>query len=188
MANNDENYPLERRTAEIERLNIQHRLLVRAAGCHLHPSINRKLPSEPKIAEVATGTGIFLTELSQQLPPQSILDGYDISPEAFTPPGELPSNVRLSILDAKQPPPTELQGTYDVVLIRFINIALRTPDDWLAVAKHASSLLRPGGALQWIEANFQGLNVVLLTEPETKTTAIEKGTKQVEPMLQHASR
>lgn len=188
MANEVEKYPLGRQSVEIERLNTQHRLLVRATGYHLHPSIERKLPSEPKIAEVATGTGIFLTELSRQLPPESSFHGYDISADSFTPTNDLPKNVHLSVLDAKQPPPPDLHGKYDVVLIRFINIALRTPDDWMAVAKHASSLLKPGGALQWIEANFQGLNVVLQTAPETKITAIEKGTKAVEPMLVHASK
>lgn len=187
MASGTDSYPMQRRIAETERLNAQHRLLVRAAGFLLHPSIKREVPLEPKIAELATGTGIFLTELSEKFPPEATFDGFDISDNAFTPNEDLPKNVSLTTLDAKQGAPSELQGKYDVVLIRFLNIALPTDEDWLAVAEHASSLLKPGGAIQWIEAALQDLNVVLQTEPETKTTAIERAQKQTKGMFEHCS-
>lgn len=181
-------YPLERDQTETERLNTQHALLVRATGSLLHPSITRSLPpEEPKIAELATGTGIWLIELASHLPQGAKLDGYDISSSAFTIPEDLPSNVSLSILDAKQTPSPELRGRYDAVHIRFMNVALPTDEDWELVARHASALLKPGGALQWVEAGFQGLTTVYSTEPETKTTALERAAAKAAELLGHAS-
>jgi hypothetical protein len=55
-------------------------------------------------------------------------------------------------MDARQTPGLELQGRYDVVFVRFLNIAM-TPDDWAKVAHTAFLMLRPGGSIQWYEAD-----------------------------------
>lgn len=132
--------------------------------------IQRRLTQEPKIAELATGTGAFLIDLAQVFP-TATLDGYDISSASFTPAESLPENVTLSLSDAKQSAAPELHGRYDLVCIRFMNVALLPPDDWISVAKHAVQLLKPGGALQWIEGNFIQAMTVLQSTPETKTAA-----------------
>lgn len=154
-------------------------------GYHLHPIIKRNLPQEPKIAELATGTGAFLVDLSKQLSSRATLDGYDISDVSYLPSTELPQNVSLNLVDAKQPAAAELRGKYDVVCIRFMNVALMPPDDWIAVATHAMQLLKPGGALQWIEGDFLQCVTVLQSEPETKTAALEKATPQTIGKLPH---
>jgi len=141
----------------------------------LHPLIQRTLPSSPSVAELATGTGAFLVDLAQTLPPTAKLDAFDISADSFLPKNELPANVTLSVSDARQPPPDEAKGKYDVVCIRFLNAGLM-PDDWQAVAQHAWALLKAGGALQWIEGDLLQLCTPLRSEPETKTAALEKGS------------
>ena len=50
------------------------------------------------------------------------------------------------------------------------------PDDWQTVAQHAWALLKPGGALQWIEGDLLQVCTPLRPEPETKTAALEKGS------------
>lgn len=48
--------------------------------------------------------------------------------------------------------------------------------DWHPVASHAFQLLKPGGALQWIEANFAQVLPILQSHPDAVTSASEKGT------------
>ena len=52
------------------------------------------------------------------------------------------------------------------------------PEDWKAVASHAVHLLKPGGALQWIEGDFPQAMTVYQSEPETKTAVLEKCFRQ----------
>ncbi len=119
-----------------------------AVGYVLHPLIKDQLPSEPLVAELATGTGAWLVDLSKELSPSARFHGYDITDTAFLPPVQRPSNVALNVSDAKQPAPAQLQGKYDVVNVRFLNTALLPGEDWQKIATHAFQLLKPGGALQ----------------------------------------
>lgn len=152
-------------------------MLRRAVGYILHPSIQRKLPSSPAVAELATGTGAFLVDLAATLPPTARLDAYDISADSFLPKSELPANVTLNLSDARAPPKDDLKGLYDVVCIRFLNAGL-TPEDWAKVANHAWQLLKLGGVLQWIEGDLTQLAVILRSEPESKTDAWDRALRQ----------
>lgn len=147
----------------------------RAVGYLLHPLIQRTLPPSPHIAELTTGTGAFLVDLAHTLPSNARLDAYDISSDSFLPKSELPANVNLNVSDARLPPSDAAKGVYDVVCIRMLNCGLM-PDDWQAVAQHAWTLLKPGGALQWIEGDLLQVCTPLRSEPETKTAALEKGS------------
>ena len=81
------------------------------------------MPDSPSIADIATGTGLFLRELARSYP-GARLDGYDISSELFV----ADKNINLSVADAKQPFPNELHSVYDVVHIRYL-IAWMQPGD-----------------------------------------------------------
>lgn len=175
MTSNDQ-YKLERDEVETERLNEQHRLLVRAVGYLLHPRITKCIVKDDRrlqVAELASGTGAFLIDLAGSVPSSWSLHGYDISSDSFTPSSSLPKNVKLSVSNAKQPPPPELEGIYDVVCIRFLNIAL-SPSDWPVIARNVLSMLRPGGALQWIEADFRQCMQPLYTTPGSSTAALAR--------------
>lgn len=118
-----------------------------------------------------------MVDLSQELGEGFSFDGFDISDDAFLPSDRRPENVSLTVCDVRKPPPPERMGKYDVVCIRFINAAL-TPEDWPKVAMHAARMLSPGGALQWIEGDLLQLMTILRTEPDNKTSALERGFSQ----------
>lgn len=118
----------------------------------MHPSITDKLPGSPAIADIGTGTGVFLLQLAK-LYPEATLRGFDISPELYPAPESLPSNVQLGIMDVKQPPPPEEHNRYDVVHVRLLTAAMN-PTDWDSAVRNLTRLLKPGGALQWEECDF----------------------------------
>ena len=113
---------LTRDAAESRRLNLQHTLYIRAAGFHLHPRIAAHLPPDPHIAEVATGTGIWLRELAAQSPAAWNFTGLDLSPDQF--PSSLTEaekgRVEFQVLDVLQEVPEEMRGRVDVVHVRLL--------------------------------------------------------------------
>lgn len=125
------------------------KLLYRTIGYLLHPKIS--LASNARVADIATGTGIILTELAKSHPETCQFDGFDITDVQFPP--ELPQNVKLHVADAKQTFPSEYHGKFDVVIIRYLNVGLK-PDDWTIITRNVSALLKPSGWLQWIEGDF----------------------------------
>ena len=138
------------------------------------------MPSTPKIAELAelaTGTGALLVDVSKEFPNVGQLDGYDISDDAFLPREALPKNMSLTTTDCLEPAPQELHGKYDIVCIRFINVVLK-PEDWKSIASHAAQLLKSGGALQWIEGDLLQLMTILRAKPDAKTEVLEKVSRQ----------
>jgi SAM-dependent methyltransferase len=124
----------------------------RNIGYHIHPSIAKRLPPNARIADVATGTGVYLQQLAESYP-DATLDGYDNSPLQFPDEASLAQNVKLNLLDVKKPIPRELQGTYDFVHVRLLSAAMLATD-WKPVVCNLVQLLKPGGALQWEECNF----------------------------------
>ncbi|KAJ9322951.1 hypothetical protein DTO027B5_2993 [Paecilomyces variotii] len=146
---------MSRHQAEASRLDQQFDLLTKNLSYLVHPEIAQRLPPNPRIADVGTGTGIFLHMLAPVYS-SATLDGYDLSPALFYPPSSRPPNVNLSTLDARQPVPPALRGTYDLVHVRLIAAGLQ-PDEWSSVVQNLAQLLKPGGAMQWEECNFIGV-------------------------------
>lgn len=85
-------------------------------------------------------------------------------------PETLPSNVKLGIMDIKQPPPLEEHNRYDVVHVRLL-VAAMNPPEWQTAVSNLIRLLKPGGALQWDEANFGG-TMHLKGEPSSTISTI----------------
>lgn len=107
----------------------------------MHPSIKLSTPGI-RIADVATGTGIFLLDLpnSTELASDARLFGFDISAAQFPKADELPSNVSLYEHNATKPWSEEYRGSFDVVAVRLITAGLRG-SDWDAAVAGVSSLL-----------------------------------------------
>ncbi|KAI6861757.1 hypothetical protein KC338_g6475 [Hortaea werneckii] len=181
---------LTRDQEESQRLNLQHDLYIKSTGFHLHPRIAATLPADAHIAEVATGTGIWLRSLaaSSQSSPGWKYTGFDISPEQF-PPDPDRKGIGFRVLDILKPPPEEEKGKYDVVHVRllhsphqFLKGKLEEADpppplttlrvcglkatDWLHAAEHILALLKPGGWIQWHEGTFAELHFLQST-PQT---------------------
>ncbi|QDS69519.1 hypothetical protein FKW77_007403 [Venturia effusa] len=145
---------------ETSRLTVQHDVFVRMTGTLLPPEIAKHVSTipNPKIADVATGTGIWARSISA-LYPTARLDGYDFDTSKFPPEVASEKNgdakVKLShanILDLNTFPP-EMVGQYDVVHVRLLIYAL-TKDEWPVAAKTLESLLKPGGWLLWEESGW----------------------------------
>lgn len=122
-------------------------------GYLLHPNVVAQLPLDAHVADVATGTGIFLQYVHRERP-ESTLHGFDISSDLF--PETTHQNVTLSTMDVKKPVPEDLRGKYDLVHVRMLAAAM-LPEEWAPVVRNVSMLLKPGGWLQWEECDFAGV-------------------------------
>ncbi|KAI0441369.1 hypothetical protein F4803DRAFT_576508 [Xylaria telfairii] len=138
------------------RLHLQHFLFQNTLGYLLEPVVEKSIASSQslKVADLACGNGVWLTELHSYLAKNNVsaqLDGFDINPINFPHPAYLPATVSIKQLDIlAKPVPAELVGIYDVVHIRAFVSAVPN-GDLTPVLSVASELLKPGGYLQWEE-------------------------------------
>ncbi|KUI67225.1 hypothetical protein VM1G_02946 [Cytospora mali] len=135
------------------RLNYQHMLIKRLCNERLlHQTVQQSIGSRSsiRIADIATGTAIWLTELSDALPADSQLHGFDVSGDQYPPKEWLPKNVSLHEHDAFAPFAPEFLGSFDVVNLRFF-ITLLNGDNIQRLVRNLKTLLRPGGFLHWLD-------------------------------------
>ncbi|KAL4788908.1 hypothetical protein BDV19DRAFT_395546 [Aspergillus venezuelensis] len=158
MASTD--YVFTRDLLDNNRLNLQHYLWIELFGYHIHPTITSETQSlsSLRVADIGTGTGIWLTDLARRLPTTATLDGLDISFDAV-PPGEcLPANMTLYHFDVKSDVPDHLRSVYDIVHIRLLSFVLQDCEiDW--VARNIMQLLKPGGYIQWAEPDVSSFRI-----------------------------
>ncbi|KAI1123867.1 hypothetical protein F5Y10DRAFT_43565 [Nemania abortiva] len=138
---------MTRLPSEVRRLNEQFDVMTEIMGYIVHPSIT--LPHDTRIVDMGTGTAKFLLSI-QPAYPDATLEGYDISSDLFPPPSSLLPNISLGKLDLKQPFPEHMHGKYDLVHVRMLILAM-LPEDWEPVVRNLTTLLKPGGYLQWEE-------------------------------------
>ena len=126
----EEAYMLSRNQEESKRLEAQHQLMRHLNyGNLLHPSIPR---SELRtVADVATGTGIWLREAAQELtrsePKENVtLTGFDISAQQF--PKEDIHGQNFVVHNAVEPFPPEYHQKFDLVHVQLLSYALKAQD------------------------------------------------------------
>lgn len=144
----NDGYVLNRDYAASTRLNCQFFLWKEELGFNLHPSIP-VLSSGCRIADLGTGTAIWLLDLERSLP-NSRLDGFDISLQQCPPPALLPASMSLHKWDIFTPVPVHLKMQYDIVHIRLALLYVRNNDP-RPILLNSMELLKPGGYLQWDE-------------------------------------
>ncbi|KAJ5946124.1 hypothetical protein N7454_002963 [Penicillium verhagenii] len=152
------------------RLDAQHLLWKLYKGYDLHPAISAT--DDMKIAEIGTGTGIWLLDVASQVSKNAQLDGFDLSEDQFPHRSAWPENVTFRTLDAFGEVPEGLVHKYDVVHLRFWCCVVRNNDP-SGLIRHAERLLskqepinaydkgllkrsgitEPGGYLQWEDAD-----------------------------------
>ncbi|KAJ5144976.1 hypothetical protein N7448_002368 [Penicillium atrosanguineum] len=108
-------------------------------GYLFHPVIEQH--DNMRIADVGTGTGIWLRDLADALPNTCQLDGFDLSNIMFPSKDALPANIAFHHQNLLLPFPDEYIGKYDVVNVRVMVVALSS-NEWEPA---------PGGYLQWID-------------------------------------
>ncbi|GAQ10911.1 hypothetical protein ALT_8232 [Aspergillus lentulus] len=162
-------YVFTRDYLDNNRINLQHYLVVQLFGYRIHPSIPVKDVNNLRIADVGTGTGIWLTDLADEFPSTVQLDGLDISFDAAPPRDWLPPNMSLHHWDIKAEVPEHLVGVYDVVNVRHFVFVLQQ-SDLKGVLDNLFKLLKPGGYLQWTDFDMSSLRVEKIN-PDIKADA-----------------
>ncbi|KAF9883356.1 hypothetical protein FE257_003572 [Aspergillus nanangensis] len=147
--NINDKYAFGRDQQESERLDAQHKLLSKITDNTLiDPSIPPK--NVLSVADIGTGTGIWLTDVSQVLDKTNTscyYHGFDISADQFP---KSPGNIEFSVQDITLPFPKEHWNRYDMVHVRLLVVALEESDYKTAIS-NISSILKPGGFVQWEE-------------------------------------
>ena len=168
---------LLRDSQESKRLNAQHDFMLALSYGHLtHPSI--PLGGFRTVADVATGTGIWLKQLAaspafagQPDGARTTFVGFDISSQQFPLADELPSNVCFKTHDLLEPFPVEYHEMFHFVNVRLLSYAIRAVD-LEKIVRHILQILSkdvsfrpenhsqltllytgPGGYLQWQECD-----------------------------------
>ncbi|KAL4864417.1 hypothetical protein BDV12DRAFT_176182 [Aspergillus spectabilis] len=146
---------------ETQRLDIQHRMNIHMMHQQLlHPVIPKNLE---RIADVATGNATWLLDLiksrkgaSESSNIKTRYTGFDRSPDLF-PRQDTTSSVAdidFALHDFFKPFPEEHLGKYDLVHARHLSLAVPVTELSVAV-KQLTSLLKPGGYIQWEEYDYQ---------------------------------
>ncbi|KAK0509982.1 hypothetical protein JMJ35_007376 [Cladonia borealis] len=167
----EESYVFDRNHAATSRLNYQYYLWQNAAGFYLHPDIPQLQPNA-QVADVATGSGMWLLDLASSLPPTTRLTGLDISLAQCPPRAWLPHNVQLFSWDFFTEVPVDLVAKFDVVHIRLVAVTIRNNDPTVLV-RNLARLLKPGGFLQWDELDTPTAHVTVAA-PNLETEALEQ--------------
>ncbi|KAI1200883.1 hypothetical protein F5X97DRAFT_292391, partial [Nemania serpens] len=166
---NPDGYRLGRSYVAALRLNLQHFVYKDAQGFLLHPTIQAELrrkneskqtgTQEPLyVADLATGTGIWLFDLAKS-PEVSGLDiqyrGLDISRASFPHSAWLPKNIVLSTSNLLEEPPESLHGQFDVVHVRLVLslIGSGSPKPIIRHIKMLLSLYLPALRLNRVETS-----------------------------------
>ncbi|GKZ51908.1 hypothetical protein AbraIFM66951_008159 [Aspergillus brasiliensis] len=170
-------YMLESDYAAACRLNLQVYLWKKSLKFTLHPSIpllpDNVSPRALRIADIATGTALWLLDLSEELPPLSAqLDGFDIDLSKAPNSKWLPTNICLGQWNIFDPVPDHMLGRYDVVHLRLLILVVQDSDP-LPIMRNVYRMLKPGGYIQWDELNYPDTHVVKVN-PGTKTPAFDK--------------
>ncbi|PYH93130.1 UMTA methyltransferase family protein [Aspergillus ellipticus CBS 707.79] len=142
-------YALSNNHRASSRLNLQHYLWRESFRFNIHPSIPLPSTHPATIADIATGTALWLLDVSQTHP-TSHLHGLDIDLTQAPHPQWLPSNITLQHWDLFTPVPPPLHQKYDLIHIRLLVLVLSGLDP-IPVLRRLFSLLNPGGYIQWDE-------------------------------------
>ncbi|KAI3008907.1 hypothetical protein CBS147346_2342 [Aspergillus niger] len=133
-------YALMRDSNANTRLTAQHYLWKELLGFLVHPDIDTRA-ADLRVADIATGNGIWLHDFARGKPPSVDLHGFDISLDQVGPKPWLPANIHMHIWNIFEDVPDEFIGYFDIV--------------------HADNPLHqgPGGYLQWDEVDTIGCSI-----------------------------
>ena len=146
---------LDRSHAASSRLNLQYYLWKETLHFNIHPSIH--VHGGSRIADVATGTAIWLINTAHKYP-SAQLDGFDIDVSQAPPMQWLAPNITLRTWNIFDPVPEDLIGIYDVVHVRLLVLVIQK-DKLRDVIRTLLLLLKPGGYIQWDELNFPATHI-----------------------------
>ncbi|CAJ2505409.1 Uu.00g128030.m01.CDS01 [Anthostomella pinea] len=167
-------YVFTRDFLDNNRINLMHTLWAKIFGYLIHPKIPTGSP-DLRVADVGTGTGIWLFDVGTKLSKSAQLEGFDISFDAAPPPETLPSNVSFRHWNVKNDVPEDLVNVFDVVHVCFFSFVLLN-EEVPRVVERLFKLLKPGGYLQWGEPDYSSIRIDK-TKPECKTENLSEMMK-----------
>ncbi|PYH49751.1 class I SAM-dependent methyltransferase [Aspergillus saccharolyticus JOP 1030-1] len=144
-------YVLGRSITDSVRNDAEHLLWKFHKGYELHPAI--PVSDKMRIADLGCGTGIWLLDLARQLPPTVQLHGFDVCDKQYPAQPRWPQNMTLSVIDMMADLPPSIVGQYDVVHLRMWVNNVRDEETATLIGQ-AKRLLKPGGYIQWEEADL----------------------------------
>ncbi|RDH31100.1 hypothetical protein BDQ94DRAFT_172541 [Aspergillus welwitschiae] len=150
-------YALMRDSNANTRLTAQHYLWKELLGFLVHPDIDTRA-ADLRVADIATGNGIWLHDFARGKPPSVDLHGFDISLDQVGPKPWLPANIHMHIWNIFEDVPDEFIGYFDIVHVRLITVVVKNNDPRPILA-NLKKLLRPGGYLQWDEVDTIGCSI-----------------------------
>ncbi|KAK4113327.1 hypothetical protein N656DRAFT_778088 [Canariomyces notabilis] len=162
----------DRSHAAASRLNLQFYLWKDAMKFNIHPSIRASLPTNAAIADVASGTGIWLIDTARELSEEAQLDGLDYNLQQAPHQKFLPSNVRMRYWNVFDDVPDDLVGKYDYVHTRLLLLVVESKDP-RPIIRNLRKLLKPGGYLQWDELDTVHMSVKK-ADPNLNTPALDQ--------------
>ncbi|KAJ5911454.1 uncharacterized protein N7473_000757 [Penicillium subrubescens] len=151
------------------RLNLQFFLWKESLQFNIHPSI--PIASSPVIADVGTGTAIWLLDVAREFP-TAILDGYDIDLSNTPPTQWLPRYLTLLHWNVFDPVPEHLVGKYDIVHLRLLILVVQNSDP-VPIIQKVARLLKPGGYIQWDDLDYPDTHV-RKADPTLATPAFDR--------------
>ncbi|GKZ29531.1 hypothetical protein AbraIFM66950_005368 [Aspergillus brasiliensis] len=168
----DLGYGLGNGTAAAFRLNGIFYFWKETLGFNIHPTIRESLQTPNlRIADVATGTAIWLIDVANELPGATTLDGLDVTLDMAPPAEWLPPNITLRQWNIYEDLPEELEGKFDLVHLRLLLPVIQNGDPSSVIQKIVR-MLKPGGWIQWDDLNIREVKI-FKARPELKTEALE---------------
>lgn len=145
------------------RLSFQHFVTIQHQGFLIHPKIEKEIlqRKDPKIADLATGNGIWVLDAAEKYPNAEIL-GSDITDKQFPAPALRSPNTRFEVQNMFDEVPVRHRGAFDMVHLR-LTVAWLYGQDRDLLVRNALSMLKPGGFIQWSEISNPP---TLLYEPD----------------------
>ncbi|KUI58944.1 Demethylmenaquinone methyltransferase [Cytospora mali] len=159
------------------RINLMHSLWTKVFGYVIHPKIPTKLDGL-RVADVGTGTGIWLFDVRDQVAKSAQFVGLDISFDAAPHPKTIPSNITFQHWNVKEDLPEEYIAAFDIVHVRFLSFVLLN-EEVQGVTEKLFRMLKPGGYLQWGEPDMETVRIEK-ADPEVKTERLEELFKLLE--------
>jgi len=141
------NYLLPCDEAEQERLNLQHRIIIKAFNGKLFVA-PVSLKEGDHVLESGAGTGTWMLQFAAQVPSTIQIQGIDIGSRLF--PTIYPPNIHFSIHSVTSLP-ERWTSSFAFVHQRLLMGAL-TKDMWKAAISEISRILVPGGWAEFVEA------------------------------------
>ena len=181
-------YILSRDFLASARLSFQHDIYVARLGYLVHPSVISSVTSETtsdlpclQILDLATGNGIWATDLAATLPAgpdhrPAHITALDISSANFPVPAIRPSNTTFGVYNFLDDVPEEYVQHFDVVHVRFLLAALFEPKvssrgDMAKrdrLIRNIHRMMKPGGWVQWQELVQPGFREVEVDGMDSK--------------------